>query len=89
MVGHLEELFPATAVLVVAIIAPAAFFALAPLPPPPPGASRTELGRVYYGSAPSKRLHWYSTWAVFAASALVGFLAVHFLDDDSSPRRNS
>ncbi len=82
MVGHLEELFPATAVFVVAVIAPAAFFALAPLPPPPPGASRTELGRVYFGAAPRRRLHWYSAWAVFAASALVGFLAVHFLDDD-------
>src|SRR6266511_2806155 len=30
MVGHLEELFPGTAVFVVAIIAPVAFYALAP-----------------------------------------------------------
>jgi hypothetical protein len=82
MVGHLEELFPATAVFVVAVIAPAAFYSLAPLPPTPPKADRTDLGRIYFGDAPRKRLQWYSALAVFAASALAGFLAVQFLDDD-------
>jgi hypothetical protein len=81
MVGHLEELFPGTAVFVVAIIAPVAFYALAPLPPPPK-ATRTELGRVHFGSREPARIPWYSAWAVFVPSALVGFLAVHFFEDD-------
>jgi hypothetical protein len=82
MVGHLEELFSGTAVLVLALIAPAAFYALAPLPPPPPNTDRTDLGRVYLGAAPTKRLHWYSVWTVLVLSAIVGFLAVRFSDDD-------
>jgi hypothetical protein len=81
MVGHLEELFPATAVFVVAIIAPAAFYALATRSPRP-NAARTKLGRVYFGSEEPAHIHWYSAWAVFVPSAAVGFLAVHFFDDD-------
>src|SRR6266508_3107906 len=81
MVGPLEELFPGTAVFVVAIIAPVAFYALIPVPLPP-NATRTELGRVHFGSRVPEPIPWYSAWAVFIASAVVGFLAVYFFDDD-------
>jgi hypothetical protein len=45
MVGHLEDLWPATAVIVVALLAPAAFYALAPVDPVGPRNSvRLNLG---------------------------------------------
>jgi len=78
MVGHLEELWPMTAVFVVAIIAPATFFALAPVEP----LRHSDLGRWYVGSAPEKRSQWYTAWVVFVLSALVGAIAVSVFDDD-------
>ncbi len=81
MIGHLEELWPTTAVLVVAVIAPVAFYALAPSAPKA-RLSRSELGRVYIGQAPTRRVPWYSAWLVFALCALVGLIAVNGFDDD-------
>lgn len=78
MVGHLEDLWPGTAVFVVAIIAPAAFYALGPLEP----AHQSKLGRWYLKSPPSKRAQWYTLWVVFAASAVVGLFAVSIFDDN-------
>lgn len=78
MVGHLEELWPMTAVFVVAIIAPATFFALAPVEL----VHHSDLGRWYVGSPPEKRAQWYTAWVVFVLSALVGVIAVSVFDDD-------
>jgi hypothetical protein len=81
MVGHLEELWPAAAVFVVAIIAPAAFYALAPAQAS--RAPRSRLGRRYVASPPAEDpLPWYRAWVVFVLSALVAVLAVSVFDDD-------
>ena len=90
MVGHLEDLWPATAVIVVAVLAPAAFYALAPVGPP------DELGPLRRGA--SGRWHrqrdesrsptdltWtlgYPPWLVFAICAVVGLAAVLVFEDD-------
>jgi hypothetical protein len=90
MVGHLEDLWPTTAVIVVAILAPAAFYALAPAGPP------NDLGPLRRGAsgrwhpkrsedrAPTT-LKWtwgYPPWLVFAICVVVGALATWLLDDD-------
>jgi hypothetical protein len=84
MVGHLEDLWPTAAVFVVAIIAPAAFYALAPLPVARPSpVPRSRLGRRYLGASPSKGpMPWYNAWVVFGLSVIVGVVAVSVFDDD-------
>jgi hypothetical protein len=88
MVGHLEDLWPTAAVVVVALIAPAAFYALVPSEAEKPGPSirmgqRTRLGRWYVGPEPSKPpAHRYNAWLVFGLSAIVGVIAVLVFDDD-------
>jgi hypothetical protein len=78
MVGHLEDLWPGTAVFVVALIAPAAFFALSP----PGSAHRTELGRWHMGSGTPAPAQIYTPWVVLAACAAVAVAAVAIFDDD-------
>jgi hypothetical protein len=78
MVGHLEDLWPGTAVFVVAIIAPVALYALGPLE----SERRSPLGRWHAGSPPGKRLYWYSAWFVLVISSAVGVLAVLIFEDD-------
>ena len=81
MVGHLEELWPTSAVFVVAIIAPAAFYALAPASAN--RVPRTSLGRRDPRPAPeADPLPWYRAWVVFLLSAIVGVIAVMSFDDD-------
>ena len=81
LVGHLDELGPTAAVFVVAIIAPAAYYALAPAQAA--RMPRSRLGRRYVGSPPEgDPLPWYRAWVVFVLSALVGVLAVAVFDDD-------
>jgi hypothetical protein len=45
MVGYLEDRWPTTAAVVVAMIAPAAFYALAPIKPPASRSGATERAR--------------------------------------------
>lgn len=78
MVGHLEELWPGTAVFVVAIIAPAAIYALGLRSP----ARHSQLGRVSFRSAPIEPVHWYTPWLVFALCVIVGVVAVSTFEDD-------
>jgi hypothetical protein len=88
MVGHLEDLWPAAAVVVVALLAPAAFYALVPSETGKPGPSiqigpRTRLGRLYVGPEPTEPPEWrYNAWAVLVPSAIVGVIAVLVFDDD-------
>jgi hypothetical protein len=51
MVGHLEDLWPTTAVFIVALIAPVAFYALAPAKQ----GNRSRLGRRYLGAPPENK----------------------------------
>jgi len=78
MVGHLEELWPTTAVFVVGIIAPAAVYALAP----PPSHRRTPRGRWLLRSGDVRRARWYGAPTALALSAVVGLIAVLVFDDD-------
>jgi hypothetical protein len=82
MVGHLEELWPTSAVVVVAVIASVAFYALAPVNPPRLGA-RSRLGRRYLRSAPERYpLGWYNAPAVLVLCAIAGLIAVSVFNDD-------
>jgi hypothetical protein len=90
MVGHLEDLWPTTAVIVVAILAPSAFYALAPAGAPNElgGLSRGVSGRWHAKGSkhPEARpLKWkwgYPPWLVFAICVVVGALAIWLLNDD-------
>jgi hypothetical protein len=86
MVGHLEDLWPATAVIVVAIIAPAAFYALGPVGRPPDeiGAlRRNSSGRWKVGDANEDESEkGYPPWFVFAVCFGAAVAAILFLDDD-------
>jgi hypothetical protein len=90
MVGHLEDLWPATAVIVVALLAPAAFYALAPVDPPNELGSlrRGASGRWHRERDEDRRptnLKWtlgYPPWLVFAICAVIGLAAVLLFDDD-------
>jgi hypothetical protein len=87
MVGHLEDLWPTSAVVVVALLAPAAFYALvASVPDGPPSiplGSRTELGRLDLRGGPRKPPEQrYDAWVVFGLSAIVGLVAVLIFNDD-------
>lgn len=89
MVGHLEDLWPATAVIVVGVLAPAAFYALAPVGLP------NELGPLRRGASgrwhrqsdekdPPREL-WrfgYPPWLVFAICAVIALAAVLVFEDD-------
>lgn len=90
MVGHLEDLWPTTAVIVVAVLAPAAFYALAPIGPPSEFGpfSRSSSGRWYVGRAKSdepEREVWrwgYTPILVFIICLVAAGLAIWLLDDD-------
>jgi hypothetical protein len=84
MVGHLEDIWPVSAVFVIAIMAPAVFYALAPrdAPAPAPGGHRSETGRLYLRTPPGEPLSWYTAWVVFILSAIVGTIAVLVFDDN-------
>jgi hypothetical protein len=90
MVGHLEDLWPTTAVIVVAILAPAAFYALAPVEPPNElGPLRRSPSGRWYAKGDEDRepgsLRWtwgYPPWLVFAICVVVAVVAVLLLDDD-------
>ncbi len=78
MVGHLEELWPTTAVVVVAIIAPAAFYALAPRET----GRRSALGRRYLRKPPTTAERRYKASLVFFLSAVAGIGARFASHDD-------
>ena len=78
MVGHLEELWPTTAVFVVGLLAPAAFYALTPID----SQRRSPLGRVTIRQPSEQPVEWYSARVVFLLSALVGAIAVGVFEDD-------
>jgi len=82
MVGYLEERWPNTAVIVVAIIAPAAFYALMPVKPPRAVESkRSTLGRLYVRSGdPKPPLTRYDAWFVLGASVLAAVIAPLVID---------
>jgi len=82
MVGHLENLWPTAAVVVVAVIAPVAYYALAPVDPPRLG-NRSRLGRRYVGPAPERDpVGWYNAPVVLALCAIASIVAVAVFDDD-------
>jgi hypothetical protein len=82
MVGYLENRWPATAVIVVAIISPAAFYALGPVKQPRAVASRRgRLGRWWIRSGdPKPPLTHYDAWIVLGASVAAAVIAPLVID---------
>jgi hypothetical protein len=88
MVGHLEDLWPTTAVIVVAVLAPAAFYSLAPVGPPTKlgPLRRSSSGRWILGEAEEGEKEdgagGYPPWFVFVVCVAAAVAAILFLDDD-------
>jgi len=78
MIGHLEELWPATAVVVVAVIAPVAVYALGPSTP----GRHSPLRRWLRPPGSVEITRWYGAGLALALSALTGFVGVALFDDD-------